>query len=309
MLTGKYKSILVLVLVGSFLAIGVSGAFAQEYAGSSKCKMCHGMMNKPIVEGWTKSAHAKAFRDATKDASAILGVFDASAPIKKEQVKYTLGSCSLTGQAYIGPDMKTLPAEWDSIKKSWTTTTSADATTQCISCHVTGYDAAKSTWAEESVACEDCHGPGGAHVAAGGAKAKIVNPKNLSPDKEAMVCGRCHSKGTDPSKKYAFPIGYKVGEDLSQSFVDAQPKTSGRNQQYSELRQSKHFTNNVFCVKCHDPHGSAEQYQLRKPIIELCLDCHKDRDMKTHAPGAAAGATCATCHMPNGSHAFVKLPA
>lgn len=287
-------------------AISASMCFAQAtYKGSKLCKMCHNQKHPAIVAGVDKIAHPKSMQDATKNPAAIVAVCDANSPVKKEQIKYILGA-GKGAQAYIGADMKTLPAEWNVKEKKWVTTASVDAKTQCVGCHVTGYDTTKATWAEEGVTCEACHGPGSAHMTD---PTKIVNPKKLTgDDKQAMVCGQCHSKGTDTTKTHAFPTTYKPGDDLAQAFIDAKPTTAGRNQQYSEWKMSKHATAGAGCVKCHEPHGvnTTQPNQLPKPVNELCLGCHAGKDMKTHAPSAAADATCATCHMRQGKHSFAK---
>ncbi|MDO8585564.1 MAG: cytochrome c3 family protein [Armatimonadota bacterium] len=307
MVSLKLRAVIVAALICAFGLLLVGASFAQDYKASKTCKMCHTAMHPAIVQGFDKIAHPKALQDAAKNPAAVVAVCDANSPVKAADIKYVLG-VGKRGQAYIGADMKTLPAEWSVTEKKWVTTSVQDAKTQCIGCHVTGYDAAKATWAEEGVNCDACHGPGSAHLAD---KTKIVNPKKLTPDKEAMVCGQCHSKGTDTTKAYAFPITYKPGGDLAQAFIDAQPKTAGRNQQYSEWKTSKHAgPAGVTCVKCHEPHGAntTQPTQLRKPIVELCTGagCHTNKDMKTHAPLAPAGATCATCHMRFGRHDFAK---
>ncbi|MDO8684329.1 MAG: cytochrome c3 family protein [Armatimonadota bacterium] len=302
----RFRTIVVAAVVCVLIAGASTMSMAQAYKGADGCKMCHQFKNKPIVEGHAKTAHAKALQDAAKNPAAIVAVFEANAPIKKEQIKYVLGTGRVY-QGYIGADMKTLPAEWNVKEKKWVATSAVDAAKQCIGCHVTGYDAAKATWAEDGVRCEACHGPGMAHASSGD-KTKILNPKSLAPDKKAMLCGQCHSKGTDTTKTYAFPVNYKAGEDLSKYFIAANSATAGRNQQYSELKGSKHFANGVVCVTCHEPHGAGttEPFQLRKPIIDTCLECHAVKDMKTHAPSAPAGSTCATCHMPGARHTFKK---
>jgi cytochrome c553 len=145
----------------------------------------------------------------------------------------------------------------------------------------------------------------------------------MKSEQSAMMCGQCHSVGKDPTEKYAFPVNYRPGDDLAKFFIDGKPTTAGRNQQYSDYITSKHYKSNVKCVTCHNPHNELlnpdetnkdpnkiGKYpdQLRKPINELCLECHaeKVKDMATHAPGAPADATCATCHMPKGRHTFAE---
>ena len=124
-----------------------------------------------------------------------------------------------------------------------------------------------------------------------------------------MVCGQCHSFGKDPSGKYAFPVNFRSGDDLIQVFVDAKPVGPGPNQQYSEFIQSKHYKIGNTCETCHDPHGvGGLPSKLKKPVNDLCLGCHagKVKDLASHAPNAPAGATCVTCHMPDGSHRFTE---
>ena len=309
MFLSRFKYVYVIVAACALIFAASAWLMAEDvtFKGSKLCKMCHQNLHKPIVDGFVKTAHPRAFADVTKNPEAIVATFDANSPITKEQIKYTLGS-GRTAQAYLDANLQTLPAEWDVKNKKWRQKLVFDAKKECLGCHVTGYNATSGTWTEAGVTCEACHGAGSLHTA--GDKTKIVNPKKLTAGKAMMICGQCHSKGTDTSKTYAFPVGYKVGDDLSQFFADAAPTAAGRNQQYSDFKLGKHFTKDVTCVICHEPHGAGTTLpnQLRKPINELCLGagCHAGKDIKTHAPSASADATCATCHMPQGRHTFTK---
>jgi predicted CXXCH cytochrome family protein len=176
--------------------------------------------------------------------------------------------------------------------------------------YVTGFNSADSTYAEKGTACEACHGPGSAHFAAktDQRKATIVNPDNLAtPGQKFSLCGRCHGQYSIGDKRYA--DGFLPGVDLFK--IDGfklDPVVPDKPlQQLNEISGSKHFANGVVCITCHLAHSeNAQEHQLRKPIIELCTDCHKDKTMAAHAPEAAAGDTCATCHMPKGQHLFTK---
>src|SRR5437762_11735949 len=46
----------------------------------------------------------------------------------------------------------------------------------------------------ENTGCESCHGPGGAHVAAGGGKPTIVAFSQLRPNQILDKCLRCHAE-------------------------------------------------------------------------------------------------------------------
>lgn len=305
------KTKLLAILVGA-LMVAIAAGFAvgdphtAQYIGTAKCKMCHTGPNKAIVEGYGKTAHPKAMQKADT-ADAIVGDFSSNTAFTKDKVAYTLGR-GRGEQAYLDSSFQVLPAVWEVSSKSWKPTPAVDGATQCIGCHTTGYDPDKKTYVDIGVGCEACHGPGSEHMAKP-SKDTAPDPAKLSPKLQAMVCGSCHSVGKDPSGKYAFPIGFRPGDDLTKSFVDAKPTAPGRNQQYSELMQSKHGQMGFACTLCHDPHNVAgTAHQLKKPINDTCLACHagKIKDMKTHAPSAPADATCATCHMPGGQHTFKK---
>lgn len=302
----------VLIVIASLLAIAFSasaGAISPPqatYVGSNRCQLCHGGMNANIVSGWRKSAHSRSFFDAAKNPESIRAMFSEDSPVKKEQIKYVIAS-GRTHQAYIGADMKTLPAEWNTLTKKWDTVQPFDAKTQCISCHVTGYKTADATWAEPAVGCESCHGPGSAHASQPSTK-NITTGADLPDDRKMMVCGQCHARGADPTKTYAFPVNFRPGDDLAKFFTLATIQPCAQNQQYNEMLTSKHYTAaKMRCGTCHDPHGATttQPAQLRKPVNELCLGCHTNiKSVKDHAPQAIANATCATCHMPGGSHEF-----
>lgn len=302
-----YSVPLVISALAVFVLIAHGDVHTAQYKNATVCLMCHKNTNKTIAEAYQKSPHSKAMRKADTEG-AIVADFSSNTAFGKDKVAYVLGS-GRTEQAYLDANYQVLPAVWDVKAKSWKPTKSVDGATQCIGCHVTGYDPAQKTHAQLGVGCETCHGPGSEHMASGDRKATIVNPKNLDSAKQSMVCGQCHSVGTSTTGKLAFPSGFRPGDDLTKFFIDAKPTTPGRNQQYSEFIQSKHSTVGLSCVTCHEPHDmSTNPAQLKKPVNDLCLGCHaaKIGDMAKHAPNAPQGATCATCHMPSGQHNFAK---
>lgn len=82
----------------------------------------------------------------------------------------------------------------------------AAADAGCVKCHATAKKVGVPPAAEvsayhvaESVGCESCHGPGGAHVAAGGGTDNIVHLGESCPVcvLEAL-CTSCHTKDWDP---------------------------------------------------------------------------------------------------------------
>jgi tetratricopeptide (TPR) repeat protein len=186
----------------------------------------------------------------------------------------------------------------------------------CADCHSTAveksYDAASGTYATEfaeiSVGCEACHGPGSRHVenpvlpvAALDAQAQQVN-----------ACAPCHSRrgqlaeGFSPQRSYLdhyLPalldegLYYHDGQILDEVYV------------YGSFLQSKMHARGVTCSHCHEPHSG----ELRFAGNDTCIQCHSEAGRAGfptlrlanyasdahhfHAPDSA-GARCVSCHMP-----------
>jgi predicted CXXCH cytochrome family protein len=235
----------------------------------------------------------------------VVAQFTTNSPLQGNQIAYAIGA-GRREQRYCDASFKVLPHRWDVRGKRWADESVVDARSQCFGCHVTGYDATTQQWSSAGVTCEACHGSGSLHAQSGG-KTKMLDLRSLPLERQAMICGQCHSDGWDPAKVHPFPVGFRPGENLNNSFVQAaQPRPGPK---YSELLRSKHSQMNVICTDCHNPHGPVHDtaHQLLKPVNELCTECHVGLTMAQHAPKAPADTTCATCHMPGGSHSF-KTP-
>ena len=296
------------------------------YKGSAVCVMCHKNTHKDLVAAWQESGHASALWPAEAAGSAanyvIKGDFAADPGFQQGQTKWVLGS-GIRLQAYVDADHNVLPKWWDVKAKAWEPAmrwdhqvkkmvevgADTDARTACLGCHATAYDPKAAAGVENGVGCEACHGPGGGHVAKP-SKDTIVRPQELPADRRAMICGQCHSQGADTSGQYAFPVGFKPSDNLTESFVIDNPVKGAMSQQYLEWRTSGHAKNDVPCVSCHDPHGTGGRpAMLKQEGNALCLSCHKTRmpDNAIHKGSAEKGTpVCTMCHMPRGSHMFKK---
>lgn len=180
-----------------------------------------------------------------------------------------------------------------------------DETRACFVCHTTGsYSGGnfRPQRATSGVRCEECHGPGSAHVAAmrahdfaGGFH--IYNPAQLSANGLANFCGSCHrSTMTVLAMGVSGPLDVRFEPyrlTLSECWNPTDPR--------------------IACLACHNPHKPL----VTKPAAydHACLACHvvKGEKMtaglrKTHPGPACPVAThdCVTCHMPKvhlpGSH-------
>jgi predicted CXXCH cytochrome family protein len=206
------------------------------------------------------------------------------------------------------------PMHWNGRAASWNG--------MCADCHSTGirknYDPVSRTYAttfeEEDVACEACHGPGSSHSSA--AKAGLPVEGLLahmnSQDGQINSCAQCHSRRSQLKE------GFEPGE----SFFDYYQPTLLRDglyhidgqildevYVYGSFLQSRMHLQGVSCSNCHDPHTA----ELKFEGNAVCTQCHNPAgraDFPTLKPGlyddpehhfhptASEGSSCVSCHMP-----------
>ena len=123
--------------------------------------------------------------------------------------------------------------------------------------------------------CEGCHGPGVAHVKAGGGKTTIPHAFSLmQPTQIINDCLECHSK------------------DVSRA----------------NIRRSVHTDANVVCSSCHSIHKSqTPKFLLAKVQKDLCYQCHAtvraQFDMPVKHRVNEGVIQCSDCHNPHGTFA------
>jgi predicted CXXCH cytochrome family protein len=211
----------------------------------------------------------------------------------------------------------------------------------CADCHSTAvrknYDSAtdrfQTRWAEISVGCEGCHGPGSRHLEWTGKRttsdaARRDSTKGLSArlderlgvswipnvasgnarrsqprttEREIEVCAQCHAR------RGQIADGYEAGKPLldyyrpaflSSPLYFADGQQRGEVYSWGSFLQSRMYANGVTCSDCHDPHSG----KLRAEGNAICASCHlaSKYDAPSHHnhQPASAGATCIACHMP-----------
>ena len=203
----------------------------------------------------------------------------------------------------------------------------------CIYCHsgrpqpVAGfagkYDSTVLT--QTSVGCENCHGPGAAHIDAmrsgklgRGPDATIVNPARLSGQLADDICMSCHQVGDvrvlQPGKTYQ---DFRPGEPLAKTVSIFQipptrenPPQDDHVEHYYSMSLSKCFRatrglpaeKQLRCISCHDPHVEPTNAEAPAYFNAKCLNCHTPKSCT--APIAERAAThpvkdnCIGCHMP-----------
>ena len=197
----------------------------------------------------------------------------------------------------------------------------------CISCHSgrpnpmpegNGHFA-NPPFSELTIGCENCHGPGLAHVLAHqvgfendqGHDSSIVNPASLAPALADNICMSCHQTGDvrvlKPGKDYKdFRPGKPLDDTLSILMVP--PKRESPPQQdllehYYSMTLSKCYRGSgekLSCISCHDPHVEPTRAQAPEYFKKKCTACHTEKScalslqVREHQQPAD---DCAGCHM------------
>lgn len=129
--------------------------------------------------------------------------------------------------------------------------------------------------------------------------------KNINKEKYAhapsanWLCTSCH-KGSEKNVSK-----YLTKEPVNDSCFEChkENKELWRGAKYRhEPLDSGH------CDKCHNPHSGPYSMFIRKDVNEICLGCHKNKDMETlqsqnsACAGRSYGALCIDCHTPHASN-------
>ncbi len=341
------------VAVGVF-ALAAVAARAQRpadaetggYVGSAACRDCH----TAIYDRWKKTPMANILIDVKQHPEAIVGDFSKSSPLvtfSKRDVTFTYGS--VWKQRYFtkrGDDYFVYPVQWDIKNKvwrpyhpgpkgDWWVQYYPDDQMQrptgplCDGCHSTNYDVKTKQVTEWNVGCEQCHGPGAAHVS-DPKNSVIVNPAKLDFVRANDVCVQCHSQGRPIQTPldgvyYDWPVGYRPGKRLSdywileehklgeESFTHWPEGSAHKNRmQGNDFVQSAMYTHGVTCFSCHDVHGTENYAELLKPASAVCLSCHGPQSPlgprdKMHSQHSAEKAQCIDCHMPKIANQIADL--
>ncbi|MEO2147226.1 MAG: tetratricopeptide repeat protein [bacterium] len=218
---------------------------------------------------------------------------------------------------------------WQGINQTWNS--------MCAECHSTdlvrGWNAEDSafhtTWVEEDVSCEACHGPGSLHAQwaeAGGiedappglflvaglgdkddgkwvTQAETGLPVRIparSASAELDTCAKCHSR------RRALTDGHAPGEPFLNGYEPSlllaglyhnDGQILDEVYVWGSFVQSRMHAAGVSCRDCHDPHSN----QLVAQGNALCTQCHDsgtfDRETHYHHAAGTPGSSCVDCHM------------
>lgn len=176
----------------------------------------------------------------------------------------------------------------------------------------------------KGVTCENCHGPGQAHIDAGGDVTKIFQFSNGSAKQIDEKCLTCHV-GTHPNFEHSAHgeaavdcLGcHSIHKSQSEDYLlkISQPKLCYTCHTDTKAAFAQPFHHKVdeglmTCTDCHDPHGTF-QGTLQHPATMLnsgpggnivCVKCHTEVAgpfVYPHPVIPTEG--CTSCHYPHGS--------
>ncbi len=197
----------------------------------------------------------------------------------------------------------------------------------CISCHSGRPNAVPDgngrfegpPFSELAIGCENCHGPGLAHVVAAqagleafqGHDSRIVNPALLPPALADNICMSCHQTGDvrvlKPGKNYGdFRPGAPLDDTMSILMVPPRresPPPSDLLEHYYSMTLSKCYRasgERMSCINCHDPHLEPTHEEAPEYFRKKCLSCHTEKSCTLSLQAREQqhpADDCAGCHM------------
>ncbi len=213
----------------------------------------------------------------------------------------------------------------------------------CADCHSSNLqknyddktDTFSTTWHEQNVGCQSCHGPAQAHVDwASQSKQSNVKKGDYTSSRDIGLkvdfaalgskglvdqCARCHSRrqtlGAGAQSGQPL-LDHSLPSVLRPDLYHADGQLLGEDYEFGSFSQSKMYAAGVACTNCHDPHTTKVKIQGNG----LCEQCHTPTPPKQfpslqaknydtsghhhHLPGSP-GAQCVNCHMP--VHTYMQV--
>lgn len=187
---------------------------------------------------------------------------------------------------------------------------------KCMKCHNMTSNIPTDGEAFDDVAettCFDCH-------------KGMLNTRSTHAPTANWLCTYCHTGEAD---------AYNMEDEGKSRYIWPDPISkvcAGCHDQVDNWQANKYGhgpVNDGRCMRCHNPHGSNNEFFLRKPIWKLCTTCHTEKAIpgnhivagfvfgrnkgahptKDRADPARPGRdfVCTSCHNPHGSSGIYLL--
>lgn len=171
---------------------------------------------------------------------------------------------------------------------------------------------------DNDLTCENCHGPGLAHVQGGGEVTKIFRFDKASPKQIDEKCMACHATTRpnfmrSPHAKAGLSCisCHSVHHSTTPQFLlmASQPQLceschTGVKAQFGMPFHHPVPEHELKCTDCHDVHGTFSGNNLRTTADQnrICTKCHTDvRGPFVYEHPAIKAVGCLGCHSPHGS--------
>ena len=175
------------------------------------------------------------------------------------------------------------------------------------------------------LSCESCHGPGSAHVKAGGGRGvgglvsfRKDDPSRSAEDNNALCLG-CHEKGnrvlwrgsTHEQRDVACTNCHTIMRNLTPKHqlamaTEIDTCSQCHKNKRAEIWRSSHMPvreGKMTCTSCHQPHGSYNEALLKEATVnDTCYKCHAEKRgpfLFEHPP---VRENCMNCHEAHGSN-------
>ena len=202
-------------------------------------------------------------------------------------------------------------------------------TDDCLSCHAgwvrptgaTHHRFQDPPFGEMAIGCENCHGPGQAHISFQLTQEQpettaetdpILNPAHLPARERESVCNQCHLQPSARITRFGrremdFRPGMSYRDVWTAVELEDSQDAHGESRAVShvqQMRSSRCFANSgeaLGCISCHDPHRVPQAEERVNFYRNRCLKCHESdhcgADTKQRATRMDS---CVDCHMPKG---------
>ncbi|MDW7645794.1 MAG: DmsE family decaheme c-type cytochrome [Desulfuromonadales bacterium] len=174
------------------------------------------------------------------------------------------------------------------------------------------------------VNCESCHGPGSLAILNAKENDKcdfktLLQLEELPAQAQSLICLKCHSAASTPNLHYwngsihassdvscfdCHKLHQGPQQKVSRQEMDEMCYACHINARMEFAQFSRHPVRErkMACVDCHEPHGSAQKYDLKGITVkDLCTRCHMDKQGPFVYEHADLADNCLTCHSHHGS--------